>query len=122
MLVAVAERMQSCLRKSDTLARLGGDEFAIVQTGLTASGATHLAKRLLAAFRMPLVADGHELKATVSIGIALYPEHATDAEALHRTADSALYCAKADGRDRYHLWQQGDDHANSLVRYRALAG
>jgi diguanylate cyclase (GGDEF)-like protein len=122
VLVAVAERMQSCLRESDTLARLGGDEFAIVQSGLTASGATHLAQRLLAAFRMPLVADGHELKATVSIGIALYPEHATDAEALHRAADAALYCAKAAGRDRYHLWQHGDDHADSLVRYRALAG
>jgi diguanylate cyclase (GGDEF)-like protein len=122
VLVAVAERMQACLRQSDTLARLGGDEFAIVQTGLTANGAAHLAERLLEAFRMPLVADGHELSATVSIGIALYPAHATTAEALHRAADTALYCAKAAGRDRYHAWQPGDDQADLPLRFRALAG
>jgi diguanylate cyclase (GGDEF)-like protein len=122
VLVAVAERMQACLRQSDTLARLGGDEFAIVQTGLTANGAAHLAERLLEAFRIPLVADGHELSTTVSIGIALYPAHATTAEALHRAADTALYCAKAAGRDRYHAWQPGDDQADLPLRYGALAG
>jgi diguanylate cyclase (GGDEF)-like protein len=122
VLVAVAERMQACLRQSDTLARLGGDEFAIVQTGLTANGAAHLAERLLEAFRIPLVADGHELSTTVSIGIALYPAHATTAEALHRAADTALYCAKAAGRDRYHAWQPGDDQADLPLRFRALAG
>lgn len=122
VLVAVAERMQACLRQSDTLARLGGDEFAIVQTGLTDNGAAHLAERLLAAFRVPLRADGHELQITVSIGIALYPAHATTAEVLHRAADTALYCAKAAGRDRYHLWQPGDDQADVPMRYRVLAG
>jgi diguanylate cyclase (GGDEF)-like protein len=121
LLVAVAGRMQACLRESDTLARLGGDEFAIVQTGLTDGGAAQLAERLLAALREPLVAEGHELKATVSIGIGLYPAHATTAEALHRAADTALYCAKAAGRDRYHLWQPGDDRAGFPV-YRSLAG
>jgi diguanylate cyclase (GGDEF)-like protein len=114
--------MQACLRESDTLARLGGDEFAIVQTAPTDGGATHLAERLLAAFALPLTADGHDLKASVSIGIALYPEHATTAEALHRAADTALYCAKAAGRDRYHVWQPDDDRAGMAVRYRALAG
>jgi diguanylate cyclase (GGDEF)-like protein len=122
VLVAVAKRMQACLRQSDTLARLGGDEFAIVQTGLTDSGAAHLAERLLATFQVPLVADGHELKVTVSVGIALYPAHATTAEALHRAADTALYCAKAAGRNRCHLWQPGDDRADPQMRYRAAAG
>jgi diguanylate cyclase (GGDEF)-like protein len=122
VLIAVAKRMQACLRQSDTLARLGGDEFAIVQTGPTDSGATHLADRLLAAFQMPLHADGQDLTITVSIGIALYPAHATTAEALHRAADTALYCAKAAGRNRYHLWQPGDDRADRQVRYRAAAG
>jgi diguanylate cyclase (GGDEF)-like protein len=122
MLIAVANRMQACLRESDTLARLGGDEFAIVQAGLTDSGAAHLADRLLVAFQVPLHADGHELKITVSIGIALYPAHATTAEALHRAADTALYGAKAAGRNRYHLWQPGDDRADRQLRYRAAAG
>jgi diguanylate cyclase (GGDEF)-like protein len=122
VLVAAAQRMQACLRESDTLARLGGDEFAIVQTAPTDGGATHLAERLLEAFALPLSADGHELKATVSIGIALYPEHATTADALHRAADAALYCAKTAGRDRYHVWQPDDDRAAMAVRYRALAG
>jgi diguanylate cyclase (GGDEF)-like protein len=122
VLIAVARRMQACLRESDTLARLGGDEFAIVQTGPTDSGAVHLADRLLAAFQVPLNADGRELKVTVSIGIALYPGHATTAEGLHRAADTALYCAKAAGRDRYHVWQPGDDRTDPQVRYRAAAG
>jgi diguanylate cyclase (GGDEF)-like protein len=122
VLIAVAQRMQACLRESDTLARLGGDEFAIVQTGPTELGAAHLADRLLAAFQVPLNADGRELKITVSVGIALYPAHATTAEALHRAADTALYCAKAAGRNRYHVWQPGDDRADPQVRYRAAAG
>jgi diguanylate cyclase (GGDEF)-like protein len=122
VLVAVAKRMQACLRQSDTLARLGGDEFAIVQTAPTDSGATHLAERLLEAFQVPLAADGHELKTTVSVGIALYPEHAATAEALHRAADTALYCAKAAGRDRFHVWRPDDDRPGMPVRYSALAG
>ena len=122
LLVAAAHRMQSCLRESDTLARLGGDEFAIVQTGLTALAAEPLAERLLKAFRVPLTADGHKLKATLSIGIGLYPAHATTAEALHRVADTALYCAKSAGRDQYHVWRPGDERAGFPVRYRALAG
>jgi diguanylate cyclase (GGDEF)-like protein len=122
VLVAVARRMQSCLRQSDTLARLGGDEFAIVQTGLTDGGAVHLAERLLAAFQVPLKADGHELKATISIGIALFPTHASTAEALHRAADTALYCAKAGGRDCFHVWRPDDDRPGQPARYRAVAG
>jgi diguanylate cyclase (GGDEF)-like protein len=122
LLVAVADRMQGCVRQSDTLARLGGDEFAIVQAGVTDGGAGQLAERLLAAFQEPLLADGHELNITVSIGIALYPAHAATAEALHRAADTALYRAKADGRDRYHEWQPEDDRPGLPMRYRAAAG
>lgn len=122
VLVAVAQRMQDCVRESDTLARLGGDEFAIVQTALGGSGAAHLAERLLAAFRVPLSVDGCEIKATVSIGIALYPAHATSAAALHRAADTALYRAKATGRDRFHVWEPDDDRAGFPQRYHALAG
>ena len=122
VLVAVTQRMQDCVRESDTLARLGGDEFAIVQTALGGAGAAHLAERLLAAFRVPLSVDGCEIKATVSIGIALYPAHATSAAALHRVADTALYRAKATGRDRFHVWEPDDDRAGFPQRYRALAG
>jgi diguanylate cyclase (GGDEF)-like protein len=122
VLVAVARRMQDCLRESDTLARLGGDEFAIVQSALGGAGAAHLAERLLAAFRVPLSVDGCELRATVSIGIALYPAHAATAAALHRAADTALYRAKGAGRDRFHVWEPGDDRADLPQRYPALAG
>ena len=122
VLVAVAQRMQGCLRQSDTLARLGGDEFAIVQSNLAADGAAHLAERMLAAFEAPLLADGHELSVTVSIGIALYPAHAATAEALHRAADAALYSAKANGRNCYRIWQPADDRPGRPLRYRAAAG
>jgi diguanylate cyclase (GGDEF)-like protein len=119
VLVAVAQRMQACLRQSDSLARLGGDEFAIVQSGLSADGATQLAERLMRAFEAPLLADGHELRITISIGIVLYPAHATTAEALHRAADAALYGAKAGGRNRYRVWQPADDRPGQPTHYRA---
>jgi diguanylate cyclase (GGDEF)-like protein len=122
VLVAAAHRMQGCVRESDTLARLGGDEFAIVQTGLSGGGAVQLADRLLAAFEAPLLADGHELRITVSIGIALFPLHASTAEALHRAADTALYLAKAAGRNRYHEWQPEDGRPGLAASYRAAAG
>jgi diguanylate cyclase (GGDEF)-like protein len=100
LLVAVARRLDSVLRQSDTLARLGGDEFAVIQTGLPdASAARLLGERLVNSLRSPLEVDGHVLNASVSIGIGLYPDHASNAAELHRAADQALYDAKAAGRD-----------------------
>jgi diguanylate cyclase (GGDEF)-like protein len=120
LLVAVAHRLESVLRQSDTLARLGGDEFAVIQTGLPdASGARLLGERLVSALRSPLEVDGQVLNASVSIGIGLYPEHASNATELHRAADRALYGTKAAGRDGCTMY---DPVSRQPERRQALAG
>jgi diguanylate cyclase (GGDEF)-like protein len=106
VLVAVAQRLNACVRHSDTLARIGGDEFAIVQAVSSGrAGAILLAERMLAALETPLVIDGHKLRVNASIGIGLYPDHGASPEALHQAADQALYQAKAAGPAGFRVWE-----------------
>jgi diguanylate cyclase (GGDEF)-like protein len=115
LLVAVAQRLRTCVRDSDTLARIGGDEFAVVQSGISdRAGAALLAERMLAALGAPLVIDGHSLPVSASIGIALYPDHAASPEQLHQAADQALYRAKAAGPARFRIWEPS--HAALMPR------
>jgi diguanylate cyclase (GGDEF)-like protein len=110
VLVAVAQRLNACVRHSDTLARIGGDEFAIVQAGASGrAGAVLLAERMLAALAPPLAIDGHRLRIGASIGIGLYPDHGASPEQLHQAADQALYQAKASGNASFRVWEP--DHA-----------
>ena len=98
LLRSVADRLQGCLRDTDLVARLGGDEFAIVQSGpQVRADAIVLAKRLIAAFQSPFLLDGHVVTVGLSIGISLAPEHGTSPEKLLKSADLALYRAKANG-------------------------
>jgi diguanylate cyclase (GGDEF)-like protein len=115
LLVAVAQRLRTCVRDSDTLARLGGDEFAIVQSGVTdRAGVTMLAERVLAALTTPFSIDDHDFHISASVGIALYPDHAASPEQLHQAADQALYRAKATGPARFRIWEPS--HAAVLPR------
>jgi diguanylate cyclase (GGDEF)-like protein len=121
LLVAVAHRLRTVLRDSDTLARLGGDEFAVIQTGVRdAAGARLLGERLINALHAPLEVDGRILQVTISGGVGLYPDHASDATELHQVADRAMYAAKAAGRDGCHLYDPGPT-ARAEPRH-ALAG
>jgi diguanylate cyclase (GGDEF)-like protein len=105
LLIAVAERIATCLRQSDTLARLGGDEFAIIQGGLREPGAAlQLAERVLAAFGEAISLDALRISTALSIGVSLYPTHATTPAALQSFADDALYRAKSNGRSCFCLW------------------
>jgi diguanylate cyclase (GGDEF)-like protein len=115
LLVAVAQRLRTCVRGSDTLARIGGDEFAVIQSGISdRAGAELLAERMLAALGAPLAIDGHSLRVSASIGIALYPDHGASPEELHQGADQALYRAKAVGPARFRIWEPS--HAAVLPR------
>lgn len=110
LLRSVAERLQSCLRETDLVARLGGDEFAIVQAGTHARrDASALAKRLIAAFQQPFLLDGHTVTVGLSIGISLAPEHGTSPEKLLKSADLALYRAKATGRGCWSFFEEEMD-------------
>jgi diguanylate cyclase (GGDEF)-like protein len=106
LLKAVASRLQSCVRETDFVARLGGDEFAIVQTGIQQPGdAVDLVKRIYAAIREPHECLGHQVTTDASIGIALAPGDGSDLDRLLKSADLAMYGAKADGRRTYRFFE-----------------
>jgi diguanylate cyclase (GGDEF)-like protein/PAS domain S-box-containing protein len=105
LLQAVGDRLTSLLRKSDTVARMGGDEFMLMLPGITqGEDAAKIAQKNLEAFRKPFVFNGHELRITTSIGIAMYPDDGEDADTLMRNADTAMYHAKDQGRDNYQRY------------------
>ncbi|HEX9983494.1 MAG TPA: EAL domain-containing protein [Thermoanaerobaculia bacterium] len=95
LLKQVAFRIQNQLEPDDLVARLGGDEFAVVLPGIPdASSVALAARRLLNTLEQPFVVDGQVLEVGASIGIAMFPTHATDARTMLRRADVAMYAAK----------------------------
>ncbi|HCD9063071.1 TPA: diguanylate cyclase [Pseudomonas aeruginosa] len=105
LLRTVAERVRSTLRQPDKAYRLGGDEFAVLLKDSQENNPQRLAERLLAALVQSIALNGERIDfVTPSIGIALYPRHAGDAEGLVRAADSAMYEAKRQ-RNHYCLYQ-----------------
>jgi diguanylate cyclase (GGDEF)-like protein/PAS domain S-box-containing protein len=105
VLISVARRLRACLRDEDTLARLGGDEFAILLPETSAAaGASSVADKLLTALAAPQLINGHELTVGASIGIALFPQNGSDLQSVLRSADAAMYNAKARGRGRAALF------------------
>jgi diguanylate cyclase (GGDEF)-like protein len=105
LLCKVAERLGAAIGEQDTIARLGGDEFAILQGPSGTHEAEALARRVAAAMAEPIVIDGHEINSGLSIGIALAPDDGTSADHLMKSADLALYHAKADGRGSFRFFQ-----------------
>ncbi|MFG6488583.1 putative bifunctional diguanylate cyclase/phosphodiesterase [Roseateles sp. BYS78W] len=104
LLTCVAQRFKARLRAGDTLGRLGGDEFLVIVEALNdPQEAALLAQDLLLAVARPVaLAGGHEVYVTASIGISLFPDDGcSDATAMMRDADAALYRAKEQGRNRY---------------------
>jgi len=99
-LIEAAHRLQQALKKNDTVGRLGGDEFIVLISSLDdESDALVIADRLLKAFRKPFKLEGRDLILTLSIGIAISPKDGTSASVLLRNADTAMYQAKALGRN-----------------------
>jgi len=95
LLKQVAFRLRNQLHVDDTVARLGGDEFAIVLTSALDSNAVAMtARRILNSLQQPFVVEGQVLEVGASIGIALYPQHGSDARTLMRRADVAMYATK----------------------------
>ena len=92
----IGHRLQSGVRESDTVARLGGDEFAVMMPGVGTAGAELAARKLIAAVQEPLSIEGLNLDVHGSVGIAIAPEHGTEAEVLVQRADVAMYVAKED--------------------------
>lgn len=107
LLIEAAQRISSALRKGDTVGRLGGDEFIVLLKGLTKSEDAKLsAESIHTAFKPAFNIDGRDLAVTTSIGIATYPENGETAAELLKNADSAMYHAKAQGRNTYAFFSQ----------------
>ena len=100
VLAMVAERARKCMRASDTLGRLGGDEFLAILPQTTVEGALAVAEKVRAALSEPYVLDSSAVAIGVSLGIALFPRHGEEADALLSAADAALYDAKREGKGR----------------------
>ena len=106
LLISVAERLQDCLRTTDTPARLGGDEFAVLCESVhRVEEAVMIAERILSVFRQPFMIDGKETYVGTSIGIAASSEDAMSSEALLRNADLAMYLAKSEGKGTYVVFE-----------------
>jgi diguanylate cyclase (GGDEF)-like protein/PAS domain S-box-containing protein len=108
VLIEIATQMKATMREGDTLSRLGGDEFVATLIDLEAAQDCLIAvERLLKATNMPLHIDGTIVSISASIGVAVYPNDAEDADQLMRYADQAMYKAKQKGKNRYCLF--GED-------------
>ena len=117
LLKKVALELASCLRASDTISRQGGDEFMILLPEVYEHFApAEVAEKLLAITTQPFNISGNEIRISVSIGIAIYPDDGENLEALTKCADSAMYHAKALGRNNYQFFTQSmNDRVQQLT-------
>jgi len=105
VLQQAAERMSEIFREVDTFARFGGDEFTVLLTDLTSeTDAMPIAEKILQVIKTPITINQNELHITASIGVSLFPNDGDDIETLLKNADSAMYTAKAGGRNGYRFF------------------
>jgi len=105
MLKIVSNRISGALREVDTLARIGGDEFVILLESLNdINNISRIANKLLEVAREPMIIDGNNIHTSASIGISIYPNDGVSIMDLMKKADSAMYHAKDNGRDRYRFF------------------
>ena len=108
LLIAIASRLNECIRLGDTIARLGGDEFTILAEDLsTPIAAEELAQRIVKRFEAPFQINGREVFSSVSVGVLISNEDHKRAEDMLRDADLAMYRAKSEGRARYETFATG---------------
>lgn len=104
LLIELANRLRVVLREEDTVTRLGGDEFILLLSNVNADGAATVAQKLLDSIAKPYHIEIYDLTLTASIGIAIYPGDGVDLETLSKSADSAMYQAKQEGRRGYRFF------------------
>jgi diguanylate cyclase (GGDEF)-like protein len=111
LLRKVATRLRHGVRAEDTVARMGGDEFVVIFCDLVEDDVPALCAKLLASLGAQFVWDSHSIDLGASIGVSLYPAHATDPGSLLRFADIAMYAAKRSGKG-YALYAPGQERVS----------
>ncbi len=121
LLREIANRMRGCLRTGDTLARLGGDEFVLLLDDINgASEATEIAHRMQDVIGAPFCWNNHEVIPSASMGVAIFDTSYQLAEELLRDADTAMYQAKAQGKNRHVIFDKGmHTHAMKMLEIEA---
>jgi len=105
LLKEAAQRMQACVRESDTVARIGGDEFVVLLRNVDeAEDAVRVAEKIRFALNQPFEIAGRQLNVSSSSGIAIYPDHGSNEIELSKNADMAMYTAKQSGRNNVKLF------------------
>jgi diguanylate cyclase (GGDEF)-like protein/PAS domain S-box-containing protein len=107
LLIQAAQRLQGSVRIDDTVSRLGGDEFIVLLGNISSLDEVYpVAEKLLVNFREPFLLDGRELILTVSIGISIFPHDGDTPAELLRSADTAMYHSKEQGRNTYNYFTE----------------
>ena len=105
LLVEVGKRLLRCVRQSDVVARLGGDEFVVLVTDMvTTLTAAAVAEKIVATLSAPYAVEAYQLHSTPSVGIGVFPNDGETVDDLLRNVDSAMYHAKAAGRNNYQFF------------------
>lgn len=116
LLIRVASEVSALIRRNEILARLGGDEFAVLVTNTQEDEVAQLAERIVRAVgQIPFRFEGQNLRLTASLGIALYPTHATELDTLIAHADAAMYQAKQAGKNAWRLYRADLDTARNMA-------
>jgi diguanylate cyclase (GGDEF)-like protein len=122
LLQEIAARLKGCLRDSDTVARMGGDEFVVLLPDLEEEKyVAAVAQKIVSAIARPCVLMGQEYRVTASVGISVYPQDGLDEQTLTKNADTAMYKAKEEGKNKFKFYSE-DLNANSLERLTLESG
>lgn len=120
LLIEIAERLKADVRHEDVIARFGGDEFVLLLTRLDKNKSTayeqvsSITEKIGNTISQPIMAAGHEIKMSASIGVTLFSENSIDSESLLKQADIAMYRAKSDGKDAVRFFElEMEESANS---------
>ncbi len=116
MLIRVAGEVSTLIRRNEIFSRLGGDEFAVLVPDASEREAAMLAERIVRSIsQIPFRFEGQNIRLTTSLGIALYPQHADNAEELIAHADAAMYQAKEAGKNAWRIYRSDLDASREML-------
>ncbi len=105
LLIEMAKRIANCIRQEDTVARIAGDEFMILFGNTDKPSVIKIAEQIIQEVNKPFYIQENQISTSGSLGISFFPEHGSDPKTLIRKADAAMYKAKQQGKNTYHIYR-----------------